>query len=125
MYKHYPIQERRKAMKTIIGLVLAVICLVCLTLRAEALNKAELIDAVAAESGLAKANSEKAVNAVMEAFRKTLKKGGTVSIVGLGTLQVVTSPQGKTGQFLPAPDLLQQGGEGGVGGGGGGTPRYK
>jgi hypothetical protein len=121
MYKHYPIQERRKAMKTIIGLVLAVICLVCLPLRAEALNKAELIDYVAAETHLTKANSEKAINAVIEAFRKTLKKGGTVSIVGFGTLQVVTSPQGKTIQFLPVPDLLQQGG----GGGGGGTPHYK
>jgi hypothetical protein len=125
MLKHYLIQERKKAMKTIIGLVLFVICLVCQPLKAEALNKAELIDAVAAETGLTKADSKKAIDAYIKTVNNALKRGDKVTITGFGTLQVVTSPQGNTIQFLPVPDLLQQESLGVGGGPGGGVPRYK
>jgi DNA-binding protein HU-beta len=69
------------------------------------MNKAELVNAVhGAGVGLAsRAAAERAVNAVFEAVRKGLKKGGRVQIVGFGTFvarkrppRTVRNP--KTGQ---------------------------
>ncbi|HYM21097.1 MAG TPA: HU family DNA-binding protein [Candidatus Kapabacteria bacterium] len=52
------------------------------------MNKAELIDAVAKSSGLTKADSDRALGAVVETITKTLKKGGSVALVGFGTFKV-------------------------------------
>jgi DNA-binding protein HU-beta len=52
------------------------------------MNKAELIDAVAKASGLSKADSDRALGAIVETVMKTLKKGGTVALVGFGTFKV-------------------------------------
>lgn len=52
------------------------------------MNKAELIDAVAKASGLSKADSDRALGAIVETITKSLKKGGTVSLVGFGTFKV-------------------------------------
>ena len=52
------------------------------------MNKSELVNAIAAGSGLTKAASEKALNAVMEAITKTVKSGGRVSLVGFGSFSV-------------------------------------
>ncbi|MBS1904662.1 MAG: HU family DNA-binding protein [Bacteroidetes bacterium] len=52
------------------------------------MNKAELIDAVAKASGLSKADSDRALGAIVETITKTLKKGGAVSLVGFGTFKV-------------------------------------
>jgi DNA-binding protein HU-beta len=52
------------------------------------MNKAELIDAVAAAADLSKSDAGKAVEAVTGAISKTLGNGGQVSIVGFGTFQV-------------------------------------
>ena len=52
------------------------------------MNKAELIDAVAKSSGLSKADSDRALGAVVETITKTLKKGGSVALVGFGTFKV-------------------------------------
>ena len=52
------------------------------------MNKAELIDAVAKASGLSKADSDRALGAIVETVTKTLKKGGTVALVGFGTFKV-------------------------------------
>ena len=52
------------------------------------MNKAELIDAVAKSSGLSKADSDRALGAVVDTITKTLKKGGTVALVGFGTFKV-------------------------------------
>jgi DNA-binding protein HU-beta len=52
------------------------------------MNKAELIDAVAAAADLSKSDAGKAVEAVTSTISKTLGKGGQVSIVGFGTFQV-------------------------------------
>ena len=52
------------------------------------MNKAELIDAIAAEAGLSKADAQRALDAFVGNVGKVLKKGGTVSLVGFGTFAV-------------------------------------
>lgn len=52
------------------------------------MNKAELIDAIASESGLTKADSKKALDALIEATTKSLKKGDRVALVGFGSFSV-------------------------------------
>jgi|SRR5688572_12432974 DNA-binding protein HU-beta len=52
------------------------------------MNKAELIDAVAEGSELTKADAGRAVDAVIAAITKALKKGDTVTVVGFGTFAV-------------------------------------
>lgn len=52
------------------------------------MNKAELIDAIADNAGLSKADAGRAVDALVKAVTKALKKGDTVSLVGFGTFSV-------------------------------------
>jgi DNA-binding protein HU-beta len=52
------------------------------------MNKSELVDAVADASGLSKADSGRAVDALVKSVTKALKKGDTVSLVGFGTFSV-------------------------------------
>lgn len=52
------------------------------------MNKAELIDAVAAAADLSKNDAAKAVEAVTGAITSTLSKGDQVAIIGFGTFAV-------------------------------------
>ncbi|HHT22753.1 MAG TPA: HU family DNA-binding protein [Bacteroidales bacterium] len=52
------------------------------------MNKAELISAIAAKSGLTKAASKKALDATIASITKALSKGEKVSLVGFGTFSV-------------------------------------
>ena len=52
------------------------------------MNKSELIDAIAADAGLSKADAGKALDATLAAVTGALKKGDTVSLVGFGTFSV-------------------------------------
>ena len=52
------------------------------------MNKNDLVQAVADESGLSKADAARAVDAVVAAVGKALKQGDTVSLVGFGTFLV-------------------------------------
>lgn len=52
------------------------------------MNKAELIDAVAAGAGISKAAAGRAVDATTAAITKALKKGNSVTLVGFGTFKV-------------------------------------
>ena len=52
------------------------------------MNKAELIDAVAAKADMTKKDAESAVNAVMDVIQEELEKGEKVSLVGFGTFEV-------------------------------------
>lgn len=52
------------------------------------MNKAELISAIAAESGLSKVDSKKALDAFTTTVSKTLKSGDKISLVGFGTFSV-------------------------------------
>lgn len=49
------------------------------------MNKGELIDVVAGEAGLSKADATRAVEALLGAVTKALKAGDQVSLVGFGT----------------------------------------
>jgi DNA-binding protein HU-beta len=51
-------------------------------------NKAELIDAIAKDSGLARADAAEAVDAILDTVTKTLRKGDEVSITGFGKFAV-------------------------------------
>ena len=52
------------------------------------MNKAELIQAVAAKSGLSKKDAEAAVAAVIESITEAMKAGEKVALVGFGTFAV-------------------------------------
>jgi DNA-binding protein HU-beta len=49
------------------------------------MNKQELIAKIAKDTGASKTLASKAVESMTEGIVKTLKKGGTVSLVGFGT----------------------------------------
>ncbi|MDO4165462.1 MAG: HU family DNA-binding protein [Bacteroides sp.] len=85
------------------------------------MNKAELISAMAAESGLTKVDCQKALDAFIASVTKTLKEGGKVSLVGFGTFAVteraersginpatkerIVIPAKKTPKFRPGSEL--------------------
>ena len=52
------------------------------------MNKAQLIDAVAAEAGLTKADAKKAIDAFIAATTKALKAGDRVALIGFGSFSV-------------------------------------
>ncbi len=52
------------------------------------MNKGDLIEVVADKAGLSKADAGRAVDAVVGAVTKSLKKGKQVSLVGFGTFSV-------------------------------------
>jgi DNA-binding protein HU-beta len=52
------------------------------------MNKAELIDAMASEAKITKADASRALEAFMNVTSKTLKKGERVALVGFGTFTV-------------------------------------
>ena len=54
------------------------------------MNKAELVEAIAKDTGLTKTDSEAALNSVMANVVKGAKKD-SVSLVGFGTFKVVKS----------------------------------
>lgn len=56
------------------------------------MNKSELIDAVAAESGLTKADSKKAIEAFVSSVGNALKKGDKLALVGFGSFSVSDRP---------------------------------
>ncbi len=86
------------------------------------MNKSELISAIAAESGLTKSDSKKALDAFMASVKQTLQKGDKVSLVGFGTFSVaeraartgvnpstkkkITIPAKKVAKFKAGAELL-------------------
>ena len=52
------------------------------------MNKAELIDAMAADANLTKADARRALDAFVGATTKSLKKGDRVALVGFGSFSV-------------------------------------
>ncbi len=53
------------------------------------MNKQELVDAIAAESGLTKKDSKEALDAMVKSIGDALKKGEGTSLVGFGSFSVV------------------------------------
>ncbi len=52
------------------------------------MNKADLINALAAKNEISKKDAEKAVNAVLELIEEALKNGEKVQIMGFGSFEV-------------------------------------
>ena len=52
------------------------------------MNKAELIDAMAAAAGLSKADAKKALDGFVGATTAALKKGERISLVGFGSFDI-------------------------------------
>lgn len=52
------------------------------------MNKGDLIDVVADDAGLSKADASRAVESVISAITTALKSGAQVSLVGFGTFTV-------------------------------------
>ncbi len=87
------------------------------------MNKAELIDAIAAGSGLTKADSKRALDAFIDATTNALKKSNRVALVGFGSFSVakrearkgrnpqtgkeITIPAKKVVKFKPGAELAK------------------
>ena len=56
------------------------------------MNKTELIDQIAAASGLSKSDSKKALDATVGAIKDALVKGEKIALVGFGTFSVNERP---------------------------------
>lgn len=61
------------------------------------MNKAELIEKVAAEVGITKAQTEKWLDCTLDTIKKAVKKGDEVKLVGFGTF-VKAKRKARTGR---------------------------
>jgi len=61
------------------------------------MNKSQLVDAIAAESGLTKADSERAVKGFVAAVGTALKAGDRISLVGFGSFSI-SNRKARTGR---------------------------
>lgn len=52
------------------------------------MNKAELIEAMASEAGLTKADTRKALDAFINTTTGALKKGDRISLIGFGSFSI-------------------------------------
>lgn len=59
------------------------------------MNKTELVDHIATHADISKAAAARALDATIKAISSTLKKGGTVSLVGFGSFAVTKRPTRK------------------------------
>lgn len=85
------------------------------------MNKAQLIDAIAAEAGLTKADAKKALDAFVKSTTGALNGGDRVALVGFGSFSVamrnertgrnpqsgkpITIPAKKVVKFKPGSEL--------------------
>ena len=69
------------------------------------MNRKELVDALAAKTSLSKADTDRAISALIEIISDTLKTGDSLSLIGFGTFEVRkraarTGRNPKTGEEL-------------------------
>ena len=72
------------------------------------MNKTELVNAIAAKTGMTKVASKAAMNACFESIQEKLNKGEKVSLIGFGTFSVVerkarTAKNPQTGKPVKVP----------------------
>jgi DNA-binding protein HU-beta len=72
------------------------------------MTKEELIERVASNAGLSKADASRAVNTTLDSIKVALKKGKRVTLVGFGTFKVSkrkarTGRNPKTGEAIKIP----------------------
>lgn len=78
------------------------------------MNKAELIDAIAAEAKLSKADAGRALDAAVDAIERSLRKGERIALVGFGSFTVTKraartglNPQTKKEIRIPAKKVVK------------------
>src|SRR5690606_10214679 len=72
------------------------------------MNKAELIEKVASETGMTKADTERVLDATITNIKKSVKKGNDVKLVGFGTFlkakrKARTGRNPQTGKTIKIP----------------------
>lgn len=72
------------------------------------MNKSELIEAIAIQTGLPKAKAELVINALIATIKVELQNGDAVALVGFGTFSVKeraarTGRNPKTGEAIDIP----------------------
>ncbi len=72
------------------------------------MNKTDLINAVAGETGMSKVDTEKAIKATIDAISGELTNGGSITLVGFGTFSVMerkarTGKNPRTGETIKIP----------------------
>ncbi len=72
------------------------------------MNKADLIEKVASETGLTKAQTERVLDCTIDNIRKSVKKGDEVKLVGFGTFlkakrKARTGRNPQTGKAIKIP----------------------
>ncbi len=88
------------------------------------MNKADIIQAITKEVGITNKEANSAVDALVDAIKKALKKGDHVSLVGFGSWEVkkrakrkgvnpqtgekITIPARKVVKFNPGKDLKEK-----------------
>ncbi len=70
------------------------------------MNKSELIEHIAKSAELSKAGATRALDAVIGAVKTTLKKNGTVTLVGFGTFSV-SKRAARTGRNPQTGDAIK------------------
>ena len=61
------------------------------------MNKGELIDKIAKDAKISKVQASSALNSAMDSVASSLKKGGSVTLIGFGTFSV-RSRKARTGR---------------------------
>ena len=64
------------------------------------MNKSELVDAIAKDTGLSKKDSEAALKSIIENISKELSNGHEVALIGFGTFAASKCPKFKPGKAL-------------------------
>ena len=70
------------------------------------MNKTELIEKIAAGSGLTKTDAKKALDATMAAVKEALVAGDKIALVGFGTFSVAARPA-REGMNLRTKEKIQ------------------
>ncbi|MDC8783852.1 HU family DNA-binding protein [Roseateles koreensis] len=70
------------------------------------MNKSELIDHIAVQADISKAAAARALEAVIGSVKSTLKKNGSVSLVGFGTFSV-TQREARSGRNPRTGDTIK------------------
>ena len=70
------------------------------------MNKTELIEKIAAGSGLTKTDAKKALDATMAAVKEALGAGDKIALVGFGTFSVAERPA-REGMNLRTKEKIQ------------------
>ncbi len=78
------------------------------------MNKSQLVDSIAAKSGISKTDAKKAVDAFVESVGDCLKAGDKLALVGFGTFSVAEraartglNPQTKQKIQIPAKKVVK------------------